>query len=291
MFASGMLKSSKPEPTVVRADLRSTETEVPALNDAPTAISPTKAKATRRLPTPRPTDAEDGFRARTPPFAPQNPANNFGSMAGGDASASNGARAQSPLAGNDAEPTVEPESSNSQSLEDAVLKSIVANASGHPAGQQAFAYALQPDMTYEYDFELTSGDDRKGPWHLTGNVSYDLEPKRDRPPPSVMERARGIKQDVASTGIRIRFLGFPHPPLSVPALHHGPRWAAACCQCLGRERDWPSNRRLAIQRWLMPSMGWFFNRCRKLAIANGSPTSSPSWPTSKPARFMLPRSR
>ena len=61
-------------------------------------------------------------------------------------------------------------------------------------------------MRYEYGFEMTSGDDGKGPWHISGTASYNLENSKVRRP-SVIEQAKQRQQlQAADSELHVEYI-------------------------------------------------------------------------------------
>jgi HEAT repeat protein len=81
-------------------------------------------------------------------------------------------------------------------------------AADAPESPDALVYAFKPELHYMYGFEMTSGDDGKGPWHIAGSISYLLEPAGARPM-SIMEQAKRERQGAsAKPQIRIQYSAF-----------------------------------------------------------------------------------
>jgi HEAT repeats len=73
-------------------------------------------------------------------------------------------------------------------------------------------YDLKPGLNYRYGVELTSGEDGKGPWHRTGQVTYSSNSSDNRQL-SVMEQAkRELRGTVAPQELKVRFNGYVSSP-------------------------------------------------------------------------------
>jgi hypothetical protein len=74
-----------------------------------------------------------------------------------------------------------------------------------PAAGARLVYHLKPGLHYQYGFEMTSGDDGKGPWHSAGNISYELENAARTL--SVMERAKRQQAGPGKGEFRVSYMG------------------------------------------------------------------------------------
>ncbi len=68
-------------------------------------------------------------------------------------------------------------------------------------------FALKPDLNYQYEFEVNSGDEGNGPIKLTGSLSYRLEPARAQAP-SVMDGALKAKKLGSGTAFVVNPAGW-----------------------------------------------------------------------------------